>query len=161
MASGSRAGLIERLRRWLPGVWAGILLCLATLATPAIFATLERADAGRVVGRIFVQDAWMSLGLAALLLVIERVRARAAAAAGQGSVLSTEMLMLLGTVFCTVAGYFAIQPLMPAARAGQGPVSFGQLHAASSVLFGIKLVLLVMLAWRASGPQAISRLPSS
>ena len=24
------------------------------------------------------------------------------------------MLLLLGTVFCTVAGYFALQPLMPA-----------------------------------------------
>ena len=145
----------------LPGLWAGLLLCIATIATPAVFAMLERPDAGRVVGRIFVVEAWTSLALALLLLAIERARARVAAESGRGSVLSTEMLLLLGTVFCTVAGYFAVQPLMPAARAGQGPLSFGQLHAVSSVFFALKIVLLAALAWRAAGPSEVSRTPSS
>ena len=145
----------------LPGLWAGLLLCIATIATPAVFAMLERPDAGRVVGRIFVVEAWTSLALALLLLAIERARARAAAESGRGSVLSTEMLLLLGTVFCTVAGYFAVQPLMPAARAGQGPLSFGQLHAVSSVFFALKIALLAALAWRAAGPGGVSRTPSS
>ena len=30
--------------------------------------------------------------------------------------------LLWGTVFCTLLGYFAVQPMMPAARAGQGPL---------------------------------------
>ena len=98
----------ERLRRILPALWAGVLLCIALIATPAPFQLLERADAGRVVGRIFVQEAWLSLVLAVALLAIERGRARAAAEAGRGSVLSTEVLLVLGTVFCTVAGYFGI-----------------------------------------------------
>jgi hypothetical protein len=140
--------MLERWRRWLPGLWAGVLLCVALIATPAPFATLAVADAGRVVARIFVQEAWLSVGLALLLLFIERRRAQAAAEAGQGSVLSTDMLLVLGTLFCTVAGYFGLQPMLPAARAGQGPLSFGQLHALSMVLFALKTGLVLALSWR-------------
>ena len=153
--------MVERLRRLIPGLWVGLLLCIAGIAAPAAFAMLERADAGRVVGRVFVVEAWASLMLAMLLLAIERGRARERASASEGSVLSAEMLLVLGTVFCTVAGYFAIQPLMAAAQVGQGVFSFGQLHAISSVFFGLKIVLLLMLAWRAAGPGALSRRPSS
>ena len=153
--------MVERLRRLIPGLWVGLLLCIAGIAAPAAFAMLERADAGRVVGRVFVVEAWASLMLAMLLLAIERGRARDRADTSEGSVLSAEMLLVLGTVFCTVSGYFAIQPLMAAARAGQGVFSFGQLHAISSVFFGLKIVLLVVLAWRAAGPAALSRRPFS
>ena len=146
---------VERLRRLLSGLWAGMLLCTALIATPAPFAVLERADAGRVVGRIFVQEAWLSLALALSLLAMERMRARRASERGQGSVLSTEMLLALGTVFCTVAGYFAIQPLLPAARAGQGAFSFGQLHAVSTLFFGLKTLLVLALAWRSTKPISI------
>ncbi|MBI5255298.1 MAG: DUF4149 domain-containing protein [Burkholderiales bacterium] len=141
------------LQRWLcllPAMWAGALICVAGIATPAPFATLATVDAGRVVARVLAQEAWLSLAMALLLLAMERRVARERAAAGQGSVLSTEMLMLLGTLFCTVAGYFGIQPLLPAARAGLGAFSFGQLHAGSTVLFGIKVLLVLGLAWRAS-----------
>ena len=126
-----------------------------------MFSQLERADAGRVVGRIFVQEAWLSLALGALLLVLERGRARLAAEARAGSVLSAEMMLALGALFCTVAGYFALQPMMPAARAGQGPLSFGQLHAVSSVLYAVKVLLLAVLAWRAAKPGPVSPQPSS
>ena len=144
--------MVERLRRLLPGLWAGVLLCIAGIATPAPFATLERADAGRVVAHIFLREAWLSLALAVLLLAIERARARRAAEMGRGSQFSTEMVLLLGVLFCTVAGYFGLQPLMAAARAGQGGWSFGQLHAVSLALFGLKGVLLLVLAWRGARP---------
>ena len=154
--------MLDRLRRLLPGLWAGVLLCIAAIAAPAAFALLDRPTAGRVVGWLFSHEAWLSVVLAVLLLTIERPRARATAAAGQGSVLSTDMLLLLGTVFCTVAGYFALQPLMPAARAGQGPITFGQLHAISVVFFGAKLLLILALAWRATAPVAgFNQRPSS
>ena len=147
--------MLDRVRRVLPAVWAGVLLCLALMATPAPFAVLERADAGRVVGRIFAQEAWLALVLPVLLLVLERGRAKAAAALGDGSALSTDMLLVLATVFCTVAGYFAIQPLLPAARAGQGGLSFGQLHAISTMFFGLKTLLVLVLAWRGTRPTAL------
>lgn len=142
--------LIERLQRLLPGLWAGVLLCVALIATPAPFATLLPADAGRVVGRIFVQEAWLSLIVGLLLLIVERRRARDVAEAGRGSVVSTEMLLLFGTLFCTIAGHFGLQPLLPGARVGQGPLSFGQLHAVSVAFFGVKTLLVLVLAWRVS-----------
>ncbi len=153
--------MLERLRQLLPALWAGVLLCIAAIAAPAAFALLERADAGRLVGRLFAQEAWLSLVLAVVLLAIERGRARAAAAAGQGSVLSANMLLLLGTLFCTVAGYFALQPMMAAARAGQGGLSFGQLHFISAGFFALKGLLVLAMAWRVARPVGLSPAPSS
>jgi Domain of unknown function (DUF4149) len=140
--------VIEPLRRLLPGLWAGLLLGVATLGTPAPFAVLARADAGRVVGHIFEREAWVSLLLAVLLLAIERQRARRAAEAGQGSVFSTEMVLVLAAVFATVAGYFGLLPMMAQARAGQGALSFGQLHLISTAFFAVKLLAVLALAWR-------------
>jgi hypothetical protein len=111
-------------------------------------------EAGRVVGRIFVQEAWASLVIALWLIATERRRARHAAEARAGSVLSPELLLLLGTVFCTVAGHFGIQPMLPAARSGSGPFSFGQLHAISVLFFGVKTLLVLALAWRAARPSS-------
>jgi hypothetical protein len=86
--------------------------------------------------------------VAIVLFSIERQRSRLSAAAGTGSVFSVNLLLLLGTLFCTVAGYFAVQPMMTAARAGQGTVSFMTLHAVSGGLFGLKGLLVLALAWR-------------
>lgn len=153
--------MVLALRRLLPGLWAGWLLCLALLATPAPFALLARADAGRVVGRMLAQEAYTSLALGVLLLVLERMAARRAVRAGQGGQFTPGMVLALGTVFCTVLGYFALQPMMDAARAGQGALSFGQLHAISAVFYLAKLALVGWLAWRAVQPAAGPTAPQS
>jgi hypothetical protein len=145
---------LERARRILPGLWAGWLLCVGLLATPAPFALLVRADAGRVVARMLAQEAYTSLALGVALLVLERLVARRAVLAGRGSQFSAGMALALGTLLCTVAGYFAIQPLLPAARAGQGAFGFGQLHAVSTAFFVVKTGLVLALAWRALTPPA-------
>jgi len=142
-------------RRFLPGLWAGGLLCLALLATPAPFATLLPSDAGRVVGRMLAQEAYTSLALAVAVLVLERVSARRGAAS-HTSQFTPGMGLALGAIFCTVAGYFALQPMMAAARTGQGPLSFGQLHAVSAAFYIVKLVLVLVLAWRAVSRPASS-----
>ena len=150
---------LQRWRVLLAGGWAGWLLCVALLATPAPFAVLAQADAGRVAGRMLAQEAYTALALGVVMLVLERLQARRLAAGGMGSQLSTGMALALGTLFCTVAGYFALQPMMAAARAGQGLLSFGQLHAVSAVFFVMKAALVVALAWRAAG--SVNRQPSS
>ena len=142
--------LLEGLRRLLPGLWAGWLLCVALLAAPAPFALLAPAQAGRVAARMLAQEAYTSLALGVILLALERLAARRQAAAGQGTQFSAGMVLALGAVFCTVAGYFSVQPQMAAARAGQGLLSFGQLHAVSAAFYLVKLVLVAMLAWRAA-----------
>jgi hypothetical protein len=141
---------VDFWRRLLPGLWAGWLLCVALLATPAAFALLVQSEAGRVVARMLAQEAYTSLALALVLLLLERVAARRQASVAGGSQLTAGMLLAGGALFCTVAGYFGVQPMMQAARAGQAALSFGQLHAVSAVLFGVKLLCVLALAVRAA-----------
>lgn len=143
--------MLPRLRVLLPALWAGLLLCIATLATPAAFA-MAPAEAGRIVGRIFAQEAVVSMSLALIITAIER---RAAPDRQAG------VWLALGALFCTVAGYYALQPMMAAARLGQGVLSFGQLHAISLLFFALKGVLVLVLAWRAAAPAGASVRPSS
>jgi hypothetical protein len=137
-----------RFAALIAGLWAGILLCIGALAAPAAFAVLTRPDAGRFVGRLFEQEAYLSLAVAVVLLVVERGRGNRPGAAGQSSVFTANLMLLLGTLFCTVAGHFAVLPLMDAARAGQGSLSFGMLHGISAGFFVLKGLLVLALAWR-------------
>ena len=148
------AAAFERLRRLLPAAWLGLLLCIGAVAAPASFAVLARAAAGRVNSRIFQVEAWVSIGAALLLWLLERARARRAAAAGQGSLLSTEMVLLLGALLCTLLAAFGLQPLIEAARQGKPvPLGFGALHGLSVGLFGVKLLLVAVLAWRGTAAR--------
>ena len=140
----------ERLRAIVPALWAGVLLGIAVLGAPAPFAVLARPDAGRVVAYIFEREGMLSLFLGVVVLLLERAHARIRVAGAASSPFSVEVGLALGTVFCTVAGYYALQPLMEAARAGQGRLSFAQLHAISLSFFGLKIVLVLALAWRAA-----------
>ena len=138
----------SRVATWLAGLWAGVLLCVGALSAPSAFATLLAADAGRFVGRLFAQEAYLSLAMALMLFLIERKRSRDAALAGSGSVLSLNLLLVLGALFCTGVGYFVMQPMLVVARTGQGAWSFGALHAVSGGLFVLKGLLVLALAWR-------------
>lgn len=147
---------LQRAAAVLAGLWAGALLCLAAIATPAGFALLPQADAGRIAGRMLNQEAYLSLVLAMLLCLFERRQVRGAAESGDAGVtLSANLLLPLGAIFCTVAGYFAIQPMMAAARAGQGQLSFGALHAISAAFYLVKLLLVLALAWRLTAPAVV------
>ena len=67
-----------------------------------------------------------------------------------------DMLLALGALFCTVAGYYAVLPMMEAARAGQAHVSFATLHIVSTGFFTLKGLLVLALAWRLTRPPASS-----
>ena len=139
---------VERFRRLLPGLWAGWLLCVALLATPAPFATLLPSDAGRTVARMLAQEAGSALLFGIVILLLERIAARRSG----GPQFSLGMGLALGAIVCTVAGYYAVQPMMAAARARQGALSFGQLHAVSAAFYLVKLGLVATLAWRVVTP---------
>jgi hypothetical protein len=134
-----------RLRALLPALWLGALLVIALLAAPAAFATLNAPDAARLVARLFSHEARLSLVLGIAVVLLERQRA--------GS-FTPPVLLALGAVFCTVAGYYALLPMMAAARLGQGARSFAQLHAASLGFYGLKTLLVALLAWRAAAVNA-------
>jgi hypothetical protein len=138
----------DRVDAVAAGPLAGWLLCVALLATPAPFALLERADAGRVVARMLAQEAYASLALGVCCWCWSACAARARPKPGRAQ-FSPGMVLALGAVFCTVAGYFGVQPMMAAARLGQGALSFGQLHAISAAFFAVKLVLVA--CWPGAG----------
>lgn len=139
--------MLTRIRTLLAALWLGLVVSLAAVVAPVLFAGLEREVAGRMAGQMFRIEAYAALGFAIALFLIERRLAGLRMRAGQGSVMSMNLLLVLGALFCTVFGYFALQPLMEVARAGQGRFSFGALHGASSVLFVLKGLLLLALVW--------------
>jgi len=145
-------GWAERLRRLLPGLWLGLLLTVALVATPTAFGLLDKAVAGRFAARVLATEAYASLAFGALLLAIERVSAKRAADADDGSQFNAGMAFAAAALFCTVAGYFGVLPLMEQARAGQGAFGFGALHGVSAAFFVVKVVSVASLAWRAVSP---------
>lgn len=160
MGSLSKRAVVPLVCLAVPGLWAGMLWCVALLATPAPFAVLDKAMAGQVVGHIFVREAGFSLLAGGLLALLERALAAQRAEAGQGSGFSLNMGLALGAVFCTVVGYYALQPMLAAAKLGQATaLSFGQLHAISFGLFGVKMLLVTTLALRAVWPRGAGAAP--
>ncbi len=132
----------------LAGLWAGALLAISAIAAPAAFYAALPEVAGRVAGRMFLLEARIGLAIAVILVVLLRSHAKLLASSGPQSVFSTNLMLVLGAIFCTVAGFFALQPMMADARAGQGPLSFGTLHGLSVAFYAIKTLLVLALAWR-------------
>jgi len=139
------------LQAALAAARGGSLVAVGGVAAPSLLAVLDRAVAGLAAGRIFAVEAYVSLALAMALFLIERQRSRQAATQPGTSVMSAEVLLILGALFATVLGHFALSPMIVAAKAGEGRFSFGALHAASSSLFLFKGLLVLALAWRLTG----------
>ena len=141
----------ESLRRLLPGVWFGVLLAIALIATPAASMSLDKASFGAVARAIFAREAPTSLILGVVLLVIERRAALARHLAAGTSQFSSEMVLAIVALFCTVAGYYGLEPMMEQARAGAATsLTFMQLHAVSLAFFGVKGLAVLALAWKAT-----------
>ncbi len=132
----------------LAGLWAGLLIGLGAIGAPAGFAVTTVEIAGRTAGRMFAIEAYVSLAAAMLLLLLTRKAALTEPDQPPVPALNTNLLLVLGTLFCTIAGYFVIQPMMAAARAGEGSLSFGALHGLSAGFFALKGLLVLSLAWR-------------
>ena len=147
--------MFVRLQTLLAALWGGFLLCVAFAAAPSAFAVLERAQAGLVVGRLFSIEAQVSLGAALILMLLARRLARDAVEAGaESNIFSMELLLPAVALFCTIAGYYGLQPLMAGAKAGAGVASFAALHGASLAFFAVKGLAVLALAWRLSRPRS-------
>lgn len=142
-----------RAQTWLAGLWAGLIVGVGAISAPSLFSVLERAQAGQGAGRIFAVEAKVSLALAIILFALERRRVRDLAEAEGGSAsMTVQLLLVLGALFLTVFGQFALHPMIEAAKAGQStPLSFGALHGISAGMFWLKGLLVMVLAWRLTG----------
>lgn len=146
--------LLLRLRLLLVALWLGLIVTLATVAAPTLFNLLERALAGQVAGRMFRIEATVGLVVAIGLVLIER-RLSSADDRNRGAWTPTATLWLvLGAMFCTVLGYWGLQPMMEAAREVGDRARFGLLHGVSSAIFALKGLLLLALLWRISPERA-------
>lgn len=141
---------IVRIQSLLASLWAGSLLTVGGVAAPALFSVLERQQAGTGAGQIFHIEARLSLAFAILLFALERRRVRDEVDQGSSqSALSTNLLLVLGALFLTVLGGFALQPMIQAAKAGEpAALSFAALHGISAVLYWLKGLMVLALAWR-------------
>ena len=136
---------LRRVSAWLAGLWLGLMVCVAAIATPAPFAVLAQADAGRVVAIVLSREATASLVLGLALALLARWRARR----GEVPQFGATLALPLAAMLCTIVGYHVLQPMMAQARAtGGGGLSFAQLHAVSLTLFAVKVVLVAVLGWR-------------
>jgi hypothetical protein len=134
-----------RVQAMLAALWGGFLLCIAFVSAPSAFAVLERAQAGSVVARLFASEAQVSLAMALILMLIER--RLSSDADGTRPVFSARLLLPAVALFCTIAGYYGVQPLMADARAGLGVASFAALHGVSLAFFAVKGLAVLALAW--------------
>jgi len=144
--------MLHRIAACLAGLWAGALLGVGLIGAPAGFAVAPSEIAGRSAGRMFAIEADASMAVAVLLLLALRNIKKELPS---GSSIDGNVLLVLGSVFCTIAGYWVLQPMMAAARAGEGALSFGALHGLAAAFFAVKALCVVWLAWRlTSGPNA-------
>jgi len=141
---------ISRAQSLLAGLWAGALVAIGGVAAPALFSVLERQQAGTGAGQIFHIESRLSLAFAILLFVLERRRVRDEVEQGASqSAMSANLLLVLGALFLTVLGGFALQPMIQAAKAGEPTaLSFAALHGISAALYWLKALLVLTLAWR-------------
>ncbi|MBI5925521.1 MAG: DUF4149 domain-containing protein [Aquabacterium sp.] len=145
-----------RFQAWLAATWMGVMLAVGGVAAPSLFMALERELAGKAAGRIFTLEAKLSLAFAIVLFMIERRRVRDLAESGQTTTVMTgNLLIILGALFLAIFGEFVMHPMIEAAKAGQPTqLSFGALHGVSSALYWLRAVLVGCLAWRLTANRA-------
>lgn len=147
--------MLRRVQMLLAALWGGFLLSVAGVVMPGAFAVLERAQAILLARQVFKLEAQISLGLALLLMMMERRAVR-----DGGPTLSAEFFLPAGAMFCTVAGYYVLQPMMDDALHGAPGLSAMALHGISMGFYGLKTLLVLALAWRLSRPMRDMGRPS-
>ena len=148
--------LLARAGAWLAAAWVGVMVGVGAVAAPVLFALLPRADAGHVAARLFAIDATIGVALGALLALIGLQLGRDRAERGQGSRFGAELVLALAALFCIVAGHYALLPMIEAARAGQGMLSFAALHGIATAFFAVRIAIVGVLAWRLAAPLRLS-----
>ena len=145
--------MLRRVQTLLAALWGGFLLSIAGVVMPGAFAVLERAQAILLAKHVFKLEAQISLGLALLLMMFERRAAR-----DGGPAISAEILLPAAAMFCTVVGYYVLQPMMEdallGASAGSSGMSAMALHGMSMGFYALKTLLVLALAWRVSRSRA-------
>ncbi len=131
--------ILERARLLLITAWVGSLWTVGYLVMPTLFVVIaDSALAGTIAGKLFYVEACFSVGCALLLSGFSWFQYKRLSG------------LVLGILFCTLIGYFALHPFMANLRAAglTNPDikwQFEMLHAASSGLYLMQSVLGALL----------------
>jgi hypothetical protein len=147
-----KAATLARLGSWLAGIWTGLMAGIGFVAAPVLFARLPRPDAGRLATDLFSLDATIGICIGAVLAMVGLQLGRDRGERGSGSRFGRELSLALTALACIVIGYYALQPMLEAARAGQGALSFGTLHGIASAFFVVRFLVVAVLAWLLAKP---------
>ncbi len=127
--------------RVLLTLWVGGLWTVGYMVAPALFATLEdRALAGTLAGLMFEIIAWIGMGCALVLLLINQLRYPRRR-------LNWRMLVLLAMLLLVMLGQFVLVPTMAELRAaGQADAdAFARLHGIAALVYLVNSVLGLVL----------------
>lgn len=124
-------------------IWLGALWFMAILVAPGLFKWLPRPEAGLVAGRLFYMLALYSLVTSGVLLALSNLAGELRA----GLRLNVLMAVILAV---SVLELVWLQPHMDSLRAAMASLQgdelaamrsqFGNMHAASSVLYSVKMI---------------------
>lgn len=130
-------------------LWAGTLWALGYIAAPAVFAAVPSTVAGDVVAVLLDRLGWVSIGCAAVMLVLVRVSGDLDA--GRRRSLN---LLVLAMLACALVMWAGLQPAMAQMREAAGAAGvraspywtqFAVMHGVSQLFHVIESVLAVVL----------------
>jgi hypothetical protein len=136
---------VSRLAAVVLTLWAGSLWTICAIAAPAAFAVLERSDAGRLAGRLFLIETWLGAVCALMLFGAALVHKPLAAR------LSPSWL-IAATAAAPLLSELVLSPMMAAARAANDMSRFGMLHGLAAVLFVAAALGALVLVLRFNRP---------
>ncbi|WP_293776210.1 DUF4149 domain-containing protein [uncultured Oxalicibacterium sp.] len=136
--------------RLLVGVlWVGALWAIGFMVAPTLFSTLaDRSLAGSIAGSLFRIVAWLSVGCAIAIWILQAGAERRLHLPTSKAV----RYLILAMLACTVLGYFCLQPFMgslreilastqDAVQLAEAKQRFGMLHGISTVFYVIQSLL--------------------
>jgi len=130
-------------------LWAGTLWALGYIAAPAAFAAVPSTVAGDVVASLLNRLGWVSLGCAALMLLLVRLSPDLDAVRG-----CSLNLLVLAMLACALVMWAGLQPAMAQLRELAGPsgvrasphwTQFAVMHGVSQLFHVIESVLAAVL----------------
>ena len=129
--------LLSKARLLLITLWAGSLWAIGYVAAPTLFGTLhDNVLAGTVAGNLLRSEAWLSMVVGLLLLVL--ISASKDVTAGRRKLL----LAVVGAMLvCVLVNYFGLWPVMAEAKLAGDRSKFGMLHGISMVFYLIQSLL--------------------
>ncbi|MGH8855137.1 MAG: DUF4149 domain-containing protein [Telluria sp.] len=149
MPGAHSASRLAAVRLLVAVLWAGALWALGYIAAPAVFAAVPSTVAGDVVAVLLTRLAWVSIGCAALMLVLVRVSPDL-----DGGRRRSLNLLVLAMLACTLVIFVGLQPAMAQLRelAGAGEVraspywtQFAVMHGVSQLFHVVESVLAAFL----------------